>query len=155
MAIARVQSVGSGATTGAALTIAKSITVTAGNGLIVILGENVASVGTVSGVSDGGVNTYIHATGAIHTEGTTTIGDLFYVKSLATSATITVTATFTVSGGGLMTLIEVSGQDKTTFFDKIAGAVGSSTAPNSGARPRLARLANSWSAGSSPRTPMR
>ena len=133
MAIARVQAAGSGTRTTQATTVAVSLTgVTAGNALIVCIQEHIASIGTVSGVSDTH-NTYTQATGAYQKYSTTSFGDLWYCKNVGTGGSLTITVTFSVSGGGCVTVIEVSGQDTTTFIDQVASAVASSAAPNSGA----------------------
>jgi hypothetical protein len=132
LSIARVQAFGSGATTGASTTIAATAgsSVTAGNGLIVITGNNAASP-TVSGVSDTH-NTYTQFSG-VGISNANLGFDIWYCKNVGTGGTLTVTVTWTVSGGGLLTVIEVSGQDTVTFKDVQKSATATSTALSSGA----------------------
>jgi hypothetical protein len=128
VAIARVQAAGSGTIAVSQTTAPVAMAgVGVGHGLIVACSIHTASAVTVSGVSDG-ANTYSQVPGAYQTDGSFEIADLWICKNVTTGGTLTVTPTFTVTGGPACTVIEVSGQDTVTFIDQVISAHANSTA---------------------------
>lgn len=136
MAIARVQAANSGTTTVATGSIPATFggSVTVGNALICCISNFDATASTtVSSVGDTTANVYTAVTGAFN-HGASQMADMWVCKNVTVGGTLTVTANFVAAvGGASLTVIEVSGQDTVTFFDKVKSANGNSTAPNSGA----------------------
>jgi len=132
MGIAKVQAVPQGSTTSSG-TLAVTATVTAGHGLILLIGGHISSGSlTVSGVSDTH-NTWAHWTAAQKQQGVA-LGDIWYCKNVTTGGALTITITYSAACGAVATLIEVSGQDTATFIDQVvAGSAASGTAMDSGA----------------------
>lgn len=132
-----------GATNGTVAADATTVTVTrsvtAGNGGILIIANRGGAAVTVGTVSDG-ANTWTQAAGIAAVQGTTS-GDLWYCKSFATTASITVTVTWSGGSGsatGALTLIEVTGQDTATFFNVGKSTATVTSACSSGATGNLA-----------------
>lgn len=132
MALAHVQTVkGTGAATSSVTT--SGVTTSSGNLLLAVAGAWQSGVQNTHTITDSNSNTWVEVTGSPLLPTSNTKHHLFYAKNCTGGASHTFTTT--IGGTALITLfvMEVSGADTTSPFDKGAGAVGNSTAPSSGA----------------------
>lgn len=105
------------------VTISASHDATAGNGLIIIVANH-----TADGLADVAMSgETLLAAGLSYNSTSSSLGAIWYVKSVASTATKTLTATYNASW--VVDIFEVSGHDTTTFLD--------ATSPSGGARTGL------------------
>ena len=123
-------------------------TLTAGHGMILCIAcHDTVSATTVTGVSDTGGNAWTHiVAAAANTSKLTT--DVWVCRNVITGGSQTITVTMsTATGGTVITCVDVSGQDMTSFWDQVIVTTGNSTAPDSGPTPGATSQAGEFAVG--------
>lgn len=131
MAAAEVQSTTGNGTASPTVTTAFGTATTTGNLIVVAISDDAANITNVTGVTDNKGNTYTK----IFSVANSATGAMWYAKNITGGAAHTVSVAWTVATASRCTVVakECSGCDTTAPLDKSTTAIGTSTAPSSGA----------------------